>query len=134
MKKLIFILCLLPLTTIAQTKQDYMDVMSRYVSLYNEHAHDKICELFPEDEERECFWKTIQPGNLFDEYGPIDNYSWLGPDKTDPDGGVRVFKITFRRKGVKAMSFSLIGDDHFGTFRFDTNSAEIERMLAAAEE
>ncbi|WP_162817855.1 hypothetical protein U0035_20740 [Niabella yanshanensis] len=106
--------------------------MTRFVNYYNARSSDKICSLFPppKNEEENCFWNSLKPDeekSIYDEFGAIKKYEYLGVDTTDPEK-VIVFKVLFANKGVKALSFNT-KDQKFKNFRFDTSSDLIEKML-----
>lgn len=132
MKGLVLLLLMLPAMATAQTKQDYKNVMAKFVKYYNNNQVDSICTLFPDEKSsgRECFykWANAKAPGMLEEYGPITDYSYLGKDETDQET-VTVFKVDFSKKGTKAMSFTLDSNNKFGTFRFETSSDEIEKML-----
>ena len=131
MKYLVLLFCMSSLVVSAQTKRDYMDAMSRYVTFYNNDQMDSICAMFPKRQSGkfDCFWAQVQSSRRsLDEYGRITSYKYIGLDTSDLEP-VRVFRVVFAKKGVKATSFTLHDDLKFGTFRFDTSSDEIERML-----
>lgn len=132
MKGLLLLLLMLPAMAVAQTKEDYKNVMAKFVKYYNNNQIDSICTLFPDEKSsgKECFYKWAEGNGRsgLDEYGPITDYSYLGKDETDQEK-VTVFKVDFSKKGTKAMSFTLDSNNKFGTFRFDTVSREINKIL-----
>lgn len=133
MKYLLILLAALPLFSVGQTKSDYDNTMKRFVSYYNEGAADKICSLFPikKNQPGSCFWKSSdspREQSVYERYGKIKNYEYLGIDETESEK-VRVYKVLFANAGEKVMSFN-IKNNKFGTFRFETTSDEIEKMLA----
>ncbi|GAB3011169.1 hypothetical protein GCM10027051_11700 [Niabella terrae] len=102
------------------------------MNYYNERSIDSLCSLFPlkKSEEGLCFWKTLERNSeksVYDEYGMIKNYEYLGVDSTDSKG-VAVFKVQFANKGAKALSFNL-KNQKFEIFRLNTSSDFIEEML-----
>jgi hypothetical protein len=145
MKKLSFLLVLLPFSALSQSQKDYEQAFVRFMNYYNKDQTDKICRFFPDDPERkeECFWKQIRERtNNLDAYGSITSYRYLGIDTTDPER-VRVFKVQYSKAGKKAMSFTLSKTSNaeaatkepfvFGTFRFITSSDGIDKMLSKAK-
>lgn len=132
MKGFLLLMLMLPAMAAAQTKEDYKNVMAKFVKYYNNNQIDSICTLFPDEKSsgKECFYKWAEGkgGSGLEEYGPITDYSYLGKDETDQEK-VTVFKVDFSKKGTKAMSFTLGSNNKFGTFRFETSSDEIEKML-----
>lgn len=132
MKYFTFLFFLLPLSAIAQTGQDYQEVMDRFVVLYNNDQPDSICAMMTEGDGG-CSWADAQQnGKFLTDYGDIKNYKYLGIDNGDPEK-VTVFKVIFSKKGPKAMSFTLGSDNRFRTFRFTTFSPGIRRMLEHAK-
>ncbi len=132
MRYIVILFITLPLISLGQAPKDYTNVMARFVNYYNEVSADRICSLFPvkKAEVGNCFWKSLKPSgekSVYDVYGRIENYKYLGVDTTDPEK-VAVFKVLFANKGEKAVSFNL-KNQKFGTFRFDTSSGLIEEML-----
>lgn len=132
MKGFLLLMLMLPAMAAAQTKEDYKNVMAKFVKYYNNNQVDSICTLFPDEKSsgRECFykWANAKAPGMLEEYGPITDYSYLGKDETDHEK-VTVFKVDFSKKGTKAMSFTLYSNNKFGTFRFDTVTREINKML-----
>lgn len=132
MKAFLLLLLMLPAMAVAQTKEDYKNVMAKFVKYYNNNQIDSICTLFPDEKSsgKECFykWANAKAPGMLEEYGQITDYRYLGKDETDQEK-VTVFKVDFSKKGTKAMSFTLGSDNKFGTFRFDTVTREINKML-----
>lgn len=128
MKYFAVILFMLPAVVFAQAKKDYELVMRKFVEFYNVNDVDSVCTLFPAD--KDCFWRIVESdgSSILEEYGKIASYKYLG--KTED---VTVFKVEFSKKETKAMSFNLDKNNKFGTFRFDTSSAEIKKMLRRAK-
>lgn len=130
MKILATIIFLLPLSAVAQTKQDYNLVMEKFVQYYNAQQNDSICTLFPDNTKvasYSCFWNFAEPERIYKEYGTINSYEYLGTE-----GDVTIYKVVYD-KFTKAMSFNLDENLLFGTFRFDTSSDKIKEMLHKAE-
>lgn len=127
MKNLILISFLVPAVAMAQSKEDYVKAMSRFKHYYNNNRTEKLKNLFL-PEAREFVEKTFGGegiANAMNEYGRIKSFSYLGIAKED---GAPVFKTEFEKQTV-ATSFSLEEGNKFGTFRFHTNSDEVEAML-----
>ncbi|WP_276132768.1 hypothetical protein [Polluticoccus soli] len=127
MKNLILISFLVPAMAMAQSKEDYERAMSRFKHYYNKSKTEKLADLFLPDA-KEFVEKTFGgegPGNAMKEYGRIKSFSYLGVAKED---GVTIFKTEFEKQTV-ATSFTLEEGNKFGTFRFHTNTDEIEAML-----
>jgi hypothetical protein len=131
MKQFLFLLLFSPLVSYAQTDAEYDTKMGLFVNAYNKQQTDKICDMFRKTKigEYDCFWKWAQSRNdRYAEYGKIKTFAYAGIDITDPER-VRVFKVVFEKKGTKAMSFTLDKKRRFGTFRFDTSSEDIDKMI-----
>jgi hypothetical protein len=131
--KYLLMLCLLisPAAYGQYAQADYERMMGRFANFYNSDQRDSICAMFPQYPDRAgyCFWKEVNSDtSALEEYGSIVSWTWLGSDKED-EAPVRVFRVVYSKAGTKAMSFTLAGDHHFGTFRLITTSDEIERML-----
>lgn len=128
MKYCFFMLLILPAIAFGQTKKDYENVMKKFIKFYNNDEVDSICTLFPNDN---CFWREADPKGSKDKYGKILSCKYLGKSAEDPES-VTIFKIVFEKMKTKAMSFTLDHENKFGTFRFDTSSDEIKKMLKKA--
>ena len=129
MKYILFILFIVPVVAFSQTEKDYKQVMDKFVEFYNNDQHDSICTLFPADQ---CIWRNANPEEIKKKYGNIISCKYLGIAKKDPEH-VTIFKVVFKNMKTKAMSFTLDKENKFGTFRFDTSSDEIKKMLKKAK-
>lgn len=123
MKTLIFFCLMSPLLSFGQHRKDYSEMVQKFVKYYNGNQSDSICTLFQARANNECFW--LKTDN-YSTYGEIINYKYLG---IDPIEKVTIYKIQFKNKGTKAISFTL-ANGRFETFRFDTSSEYIQKLLA----
>jgi hypothetical protein len=129
MKPLLFVFLLFPAAVFAQTDKDYQDVMDKFVRYYNAGQIDSVCTLFPVDTslQERCFWRWAEQNeSSLKEYGKIESYKYLGKVT---QGQLALFKVVYKKKGKKAMTFDLSENNLFGTFRFDTRDEEIDELL-----
>ena len=127
--KAFLIILLLPFTALAQSQKDYDHVMASFKKAYNRHRADKVCDLFPRETRVKVakVWNNREMDKLYNDYGKIVSYKYLGRDKTDPDN-VTVYKAVFQKKTIP-MSLSLDKDKNLENFRLDTHSDEIDEMM-----
>ena len=134
MRSLLTLAALFPAIVLAQTQEDYIKMMSKFVKYYNNHQPDSICKLFKPkpDIETGCVWTWFESKhkgqNILADDGKIIDYAYLGKDTTDPND-VGIFKVVYKKRGKVAMSFNLDEHKQFGTFRRITSSPEIDAML-----
>jgi hypothetical protein len=143
MKKLFSMLLLFcPLAVVAQSQQDYEQVMALFMKSYNARDTDKICQLFRAEFTQDgCSWI----GDRLKGYGKMLAQRFVGIDSmSKSDNPVRVFKVTYSLAGVKAFSFSLHRNPtaatdlaqlpwFFGTFTFEDITPRIEQMVRRAK-
>jgi hypothetical protein len=132
MKHFLLLILLVPLFSFAQTDAEYDTQMGFFVNAYNRQDTESICAMSRKIriDGYNCFWKWVtSKTDLYTEYGKIKDFAYAGIDVTDPER-VRVFKVVYEKKGTRALSFTLQKNRKFGTFRFDTSSDEINKMIA----
>lgn len=127
--KAFLIILLLPFTAMAQTQKDYDHVMASFKKAYNHHRADKVCDLFPMETRAKVakVWSNRGMDELYNDYGKIVSYKYLGHDKTDPDN-VAVYKAVFQKKTIP-MSLSLNQNKELENLRLDTHANEIDEMM-----
>ena len=128
---ILLLLLLAPFAAHAQPDARVDTQMDLFVTFYNQKDNDKICTLFPKKKrgEYDCVWNWFRSkSDVWAKYGKIKSFAYAGVDTSDPEQ-VRVFKVVYKKAGTKALSFTLHDDGTFGTFRFDTSSDEIEKMI-----
>lgn len=132
MKTLAFLAFLLPITVVAQTETDYLQVMAKFQRLYNAGQGDSIHLMFNRAYQSSVankpMWTNESNANLLQEFGTLKSFSFLGVDETDLDK-VRVFQTVFSKAGAKTTSLTLYENRRLGTFRFITTSDGIDDLL-----
>lgn len=129
MKKMLFLLAILPLTGFAQSKADYEKTMQRYAKLYNKGKVKKIANMFKDGSKG--FYTQKLYDDLQQKYGRILCYEYLGPSETSPDKIV-VFKTSYE-KDTHAIGFTLTQELKLNAVGINTSSKEINKMMKAAE-
>lgn len=125
----------LPCIVSAQTQADYEEVAARFVKFYNANQVDNIIDMFSDKlgethEKRARLWDNND--YLLNKYGKIISINYIGVDESDPDLGLRVFKVV-ATKSTHATSFSLDSTNKFLTYRFKTTSEGIEELMKKAK-
>ncbi len=133
MKYLFTFFLFIPVWAKGQLKENHIYMMDKFVSYYNGNEDDIIAAMFPEDS-KDFVQNMLIPSIDMNKksFGMISLYKYLGQPKEDPEP-VHIFKLVYDTDSIKVMSFTLIENMQFGTFRLHTTSDEIVRMLAASE-
>lgn len=120
MKKLLFLLLCVPAAAMAQSRQDYIQQAAKFVQLFNQRKTDSICRMFPDEKSTgiKCFWQGSDTDGTYDMYGRITSCVF---SELDTISAMRpaVFKVTFTKKGTKAMTLSMNAAHKFTVFRIE---------------
>ncbi len=110
-----------------QQPSDFKKAMSRFQRNYNERNATAVQNSFAENWRKEAkqFWSTGNANRIYEKYGRMQSYQFLGFGKED---GVALFRVVCD-KSTHAMGITLNDAGHFGTFRFQTSSPEITKMM-----
>ncbi len=114
-------------TVAALQPADYEQAMGRFRIFYNGQQADSVACLFPNPEEMKGFLGKDALQELMNGYGKMISYKYMGMESAKSD--VALFKMVFE-KSTHAMGISLDGNHKMGTFRFETSSSSIDKMLA----
>lgn len=132
MKILVFLIVLLPITVVAQTKTGYQQVMAKFQRFYNAGQGDSIHAMFKPAVQLATasnpMWTNKSNASLLKQFGTLQSFAFLGIDKTDPSN-VYVFQTFFSKAGAKTTSLTLDENTRLGTFRFITTSEGIDDLL-----
>lgn len=129
MKFIIILALLLPFALSAQTTDSYGQAMNKFQKFYNAGQGDSIRAMFePVLDEKAGLFTNDDIAVLLKEFGSLKSYRFLGIDTDDPQK-VYVFQTFFSKAGGKTTSLTLKESDRVGTFRFDTTSDGIMRLL-----
>ena len=136
MRILAVLMFLLPLAAIGQTVKSYEQAMKKIQKFYNTKQGERINAMFEDDNSHyrsaRPLWTNAKAAELLKEYGRLESFKFVGIDTTDPNK-VYIFRTVFSKKGAKTTSFTLNKNNQLGTFRFDTTSDEITRLLQNAQ-
>lgn len=135
MKLLPFFIFLLPITMTAQTKADYVNVMTKFQRFYNGGYGDSISAMFsPGDsldfkpEDIKFLWSNEAIKKPLEKLGTLKSFKFIGIDKSDPQH-VYVFKTLFSKVGEKTTSMTLDKKNRVRIFRLTTTSEGITPLL-----
>ena len=132
MKKIIAAIALaIPTIAAAQTQADYEHAVGKFIRHYNKYESDSIVNMWTDyKDDMKRMWSKEELERLHKKYGEILSYKFMGRDTSDH--GIRVFKIKGSKKTF-ALSLTMGKHNELGTFRFDTLTNEIERMLKSTD-
>ncbi len=136
MKRIMLLLCAIPVISFGQTKADYENAMAKFMKFYNAGQGDSINAMFSSSwddmKKTHPLWTNEQNNDLLKEYGTLQSFRFIGIDETDP-AKVYVFKTVYSKAGTKTTSLTLDKDHKLGTFRFITSSNGIKKLLKKAK-
>lgn len=107
-------------------KKEYEKAMLKFKKFYNEKQGDSLTALCSYSNSWGEFFKPEAVNGLFQKYGHLQSYSFLGMDE-DPD--VALFKLEFDNSKI-VFGFSLNSQNKIETFRLGTSSSYINNLLA----
>jgi hypothetical protein len=132
MKQIVLIACLLPALAFGQSKAEAERVMSRFKKFFNAGQDDSLYYMFSAGD-RKYITRERSDANMQGQrksYGQLISFSYLGID-TEDRAHVTVFKTRWSKKGDKTSSFTLDEEQKFDTFRLETSSSGIDKLLEA---
>lgn len=136
MKRLVFLLLMLPFAAMAQSDSYHESAMKKFQQFYNAGQGDSINAMFGHSWDQakaiKPLWTNEDVARMQEEYGTLESFKFIGIDKTDPQK-VRVFQTVFSKAGAKTTSFTLNKENDFSTFRFMTTSDRISKLVRKAK-
>ena len=131
MKKIFFILSLLPAVVLAQSKADYDHTVANFQKYYNGGMIDSLINMYSGTwgEQKSKLWSKETNDDLTKKYGKMTGYKFLA---MEPEDSVMIYKVTFT-KSTHAMGVWLQNDKKVGTFRFHTSSPFIDKQMMKAK-
>jgi hypothetical protein len=107
----------------------YEEVMKQFQRFYNNGQTDSIANLFSRHPEQadEPFYTKNEMQEMTRDYGKIISFKYMARDDRDPS--VVLFKIICE-KSTHVMGFSIDKYAKFETYRFETSSLYIDKLLA----
>jgi hypothetical protein len=137
MKRLVYLLFMLPLAAMAQSDTYHESAMKKFQQFYNAGQGDSINAMLGKSWD---YSKTIKPlwtnedvARMQEEYGTLQSFKFIGIDETDPQK-VWVFQTVFSKAGAKTTSCTLDTENAFSTFRFITTSDGISKLVRKAKQ
>jgi len=114
----------------ARSKAEYEQVMAKFKNFYNDNMVDSIVNLFSDPVDMRSFYTPQSQTGLMKDYGKIISFRYVAMEDSASD--VALFKMVCERS-VHMMGISVDENGHMGTFRFETSSPHIDKLLAKEE-
>ena len=110
---------------------DYENVLAKFKNFYNQNQTDSICDMFSDTwgDRKKSLWTADRNKNIKDEYGNMISYKYIATDDGDGDNDVILFKTVFDNS-VHMLGISIDKNNKIVTFRFETSSPYIDKLLA----
>ena len=131
MKNLILILLLFiqPVFAFSQTKNDFTNVVYKFIGYYNRAQSDSICRMFDDyDTDPHCLFPPDYLKTVIAKYGKIRTFNYVGIDTISDHNRITLFKIRSDKKTFM-LGLTLEKNNKLGTFRFNTSSPYIDSLL-----
>jgi hypothetical protein len=126
---LILLLVIISFTSFGQSHANQDAEMSRFRKFYNARMDDSIRNMFSEswaNMPKEQLWSTGECTDLQKKYGEIKTFIYIG--EMDDDPTVKLYKVVTTKK-TYATGLSIDKNNKLETFRFDTSSPYINKLL-----
>lgn len=123
MKKLLLLLALICSTLLvhAQSKSDYEAIFYEFQKRYNKQDFKGVRAMFQQEV---MIWDDKYAIPRYEEFGKILSAQFVGMDE-----GVAIMKVNFEKKGTKATGITIDDVGMLGTFRFNTSSPSIDKLI-----
>lgn len=132
MKFLALLTLFVPILMSAQTTDPYQHTMEKFKQFYNAGQADSIAAMFGHELDEMklsgSLWTKALMSELLTEYGKLEYFQFLGIITSD-NQKLHLYHTSFSKKHDNATAFSLDSEGKLATFRFDTSSDEITRLL-----
>ena len=127
-----FAMFLSPSLCMSQTREDFDDIMMKFVRYYNAKQIDSIHNLASDSwgDGKAFLWNDKSVEKLHKEYGKIISHKYAGEDTNDYN--IQFYKMVAEKK-VFMTGLTLEEDKKLGTFRFHTSSRFIDSLLKATK-
>lgn len=112
-----------------KSETDYEKVMEQFKGYYNQQQADNIVNMFSNPEQMKGFMNSKMVDELMKDYGKLISFKFLGLEGDNKYEDVALFKMVCE-KSVHVMGISIDKDNKLGTFRFETSSTYIDKLLA----
>jgi hypothetical protein len=112
-----------------KSNADYEQVMEQFKNYYNNKRADNIVNMFSDPGEMKSFFTPESLDRLMNDYGKMISYKYVARDDGDGDSNVALFKTVFD-KSVHMFGISINENNKMETFRFETSSSYIDKLLA----
>jgi hypothetical protein len=103
--------------------------MEQFKNYYNNKRADNIVNMFSDPGEMKSFFTPESLDRLMNDYGKMISYKYVARDDGDGDSNVALFKTVFD-KSVHMFGISINENNKMETFRFETSSSYIDKLLA----
>jgi hypothetical protein len=130
MKFFALLVFLLPLALVGQSTTDYENAMAKFKKFYNAGQGDSLYVLFGRKWNKS--WTNDIVAESLKKYGKLKSFKFIGTDDEEPNK-VYVFKSTFSKVGIKAISLKMEKDNDISMFRFVTSSDGINELLSKSQ-
>ncbi len=116
-------------TAVTHAINDYIQAMDNFRASYNRSDAEAIRNMFSDDwgEMRKYVWREDQNNELISDYGKLRSFKYIG--RSNEQDHVVLFEATFD-KSVHVMGIALDDKNKLETFRFNTTSPYIDKLLA----
>lgn len=120
-------LLLITISAFSQSKADYEHAMNKFMTFYNHNQADSITNMFSDSwaKRKNLLMPMDEVLKLKKQYGEMKSYKYIGITQEDT---VTIFRTVFA-KHTQATGILLDKENKMETFRFETTSEEIEKML-----
>lgn len=105
----------------------YEQVMGRFKNFYNDKLADSVVNMFSDPADMKSFYTQQMQEELMKDYGRIISFKYMAMEDSSSD--VALFKMVCE-KSVHMMGISINEKNKLGTFRFETSSPFIDKLLA----
>ena len=109
----------------------YVQVMRQFKVYYNAHNAEEIDNMFSDTwgDRKKSLYTTKVLDEQMKQYGKLISFKYMGQDEGDRYQAIALFKMVFE-KSVHVMGISIHKDHKLGTFRPETSSPYIDKLLA----